>query len=254
MQLRNNPLHIAEDDRLRSCYIRELVQDGVPINAPSGHVKIPKLIIQFWHDLAALPRDVRECLYSWEPLTTHGFKHVLIDDNEARAFISRRFGRRYVAAFDRCRHPAMRCDYFRLCYIYGQGGFYVDADEVYQGGDCQPLYRDNRLLLNVYHNPGDDGARMEYGYRGTPVLIDLGFDASETFHRYEIEWSPASIRWRVDGQLAYERVIWDPTPIPNLPMQLNVNLWHSRSEELAGQLADGELPAQTELRAIEILA
>ena len=95
---------------------------------------------------------------------------------------------------------------------------------------------------------------MEYGYRGTPVLIDLGFDASDAFHRYEIEWNPSSIRWCVDGRLAYERVIWDPTPIPHLPMQLNVNLWHSKSEELAGKLADGELPAQTELRAIEILA
>lgn len=147
MQLRNNPLHISEDDRLRSCHIRELVQDRVPIDAPSGHVKIPKLIIQFWHDLAALPPDVRECLYSWEPLTTHGFKRVLTDDNEARAFISRRFGRRYVAAFDRCRHPAMRSDYFRLCYIYRHGGFYVDADEVYQGGDCKSLYRDNRLKI-----------------------------------------------------------------------------------------------------------
>src|SRR5260370_32653392 len=147
MQVRNNPLHIAEDDRLRSWHIRELVQERVPIDTPSGDVKIPKLIIQFWHDLAALPPDVRECLYSWEPLTTHGFKRVLIDDNEARAFISRRCGRRNVAAFDRCRHPAMRCDYFRLCYIYRQGGFYVDADEVYQGGDCQSLYRDNTLKI-----------------------------------------------------------------------------------------------------------
>src|SRR5216683_5976133 len=136
MQLHNDPLQIAEDDRLRSCHIRELVQDDVPTDAPSGHIKIPKLIIQFWHDLAALPPDVSECLDSWEPLTRYGFKRVLVDDNGARGFISRRFGHPYVAAFDRCHHPAMRCDYFRLCYIYGHGGFYVDADEIYQGGDC----------------------------------------------------------------------------------------------------------------------
>ena len=147
MQLRNNALHIAEDDRLRSRHIQALVQNSAPIDVPSDHVKIPKLIIQFWHDLAALPTDVRECLYSWEPLTARGFTRVLIDDKEARAFIRRRFSRRYVAAFDRCRHPAMRCDYFRLCYIYRHGGFYVDADEVYQGGDCQSLYRNNRLKI-----------------------------------------------------------------------------------------------------------
>lgn len=146
MQLPNDPLRMAEDDQLRSCHIRELVQ-SVPIDAPSDHVAIPRTIIQYWHDLGALPPDVRECLYSWEPLKRYGFKRILIDDNGARSFISRRFGTRYLEAFDRCHHPAMRCDYFRLCYIYKHGGFYVDADEVYQGGDCQPFYRDNRLKI-----------------------------------------------------------------------------------------------------------
>jgi len=93
---------------------------------------------------------------------------------------------------------------------------------------------------------------MEYGYRGTPALIDLGFDAYANFHRYEIEWCSTSIRWRVDGRLVYERVNWDPTPIPHLPMQFNVNLWHSRSKESAGTLAHSELPAHAELRAVDV--
>ncbi len=134
-------------------------------------------------------------------------------------------------------------------------GMFLHRNSPRQEIDLEFIGRDTtKLLVNVYYNPGDDGARMEYGYRGTPVLIDLGFDASEAFHRYEIEWRPASIRWCVDGRLAHERVIWNPTPIPHLPMQLNVNLWHSMSAELAGKLADDELPAQTELRAIEISA
>ncbi len=40
----------------------------------------------------------------------------------------------------------------------------------------------------------------EQRYRGTPVQIDLGFDASEAFHRYAIEWEPTGIRWFVDGK------------------------------------------------------
>ena len=50
-----------------------------------------------------------------------------------------------------------------------------------------------KMLVNVYFNPGEEGARLEYGYRGTPVLIELGFDAVGAFHRYEIEWTPARI-------------------------------------------------------------
>jgi len=132
-------------------------------------------------------------------------------------------------------------------------GVFLHRNSPRQEIDIEFLGRDTtKMLVNVYYNPGSEGARMEYGYRGTPVLIDLGFDASEDFHRYEIEWCATAIRWYVDGRLAYERVTWDPTPIPHLPMQFNVNLWHSRSEELAGKLASGDLPAQTELRAIEV--
>ena len=104
-----------------------------------------------------------------------------------------------------------------------------------------------------FYNPGAGGANFDYGYRGTPALIELGFDASEEFHRYSIEWSPTSIRWLVDGRPVHERVSWDPTPIPNLPMQFYISLWPSRSRELAGKLSDDDLPAQTEVRGISLL-
>ena len=38
----------------------------------------------------------------------------------------------------------------------------------------------DRLLINVFYNPGDEGDRHNFGRRGTPVMIDLGFDASAT--------------------------------------------------------------------------
>ena len=41
----------------------------------------------------------------------------------------------------------MRCDYFRLCFMARNGGFYVDADEVYQDVDCEYLFEDGRLKL-----------------------------------------------------------------------------------------------------------
>jgi hypothetical protein len=41
----------------------------------------------------------------------------------------------------------MRCDYFRMCYMVRCGGFYVDADEYYQGGDCTSLFQDDLLKV-----------------------------------------------------------------------------------------------------------
>jgi GR25 family glycosyltransferase involved in LPS biosynthesis len=132
-------------------------------------------------------------------------------------------------------------------------GMFLHRNSPRQEIDIEFIGKDTRkMLVNVFYNPGVDGSRMEYGYRGTPTLIDLGFDASEDLHEYEIEWSEASIRWHVDGRLVYERANWDPTPIPHLPMQFNFNLWHSRSRELAGRLNPHELPAVAELRALHV--
>lgn len=101
-----------------------------------------------------------------------------------------------------------------------------------------------RMLLNVYFNPGNEGTELDYGYRGSPCAIDLGFDASADFHRYTIEWLPDRIRWFVDDILVHDRGSWDPTPVPHLPMKLHANLWSPRSVELAGA-AGARLPLTT---------
>jgi GR25 family glycosyltransferase involved in LPS biosynthesis len=111
-----------------------------------------------------------------------------------------------------------------------------------------------QLLVNVFYNPGSEGAKFDYGYRGTPVSIPLGFDASKAPHRFAIEWDPCEIRWLVDGRLVHRRGVWNPTPIPHLPMVLHVNAWPARSRELAGRLAVDMLPVSTNLRGISINA
>lgn len=89
-----------------------------------------------------------------------------------------------------------------------------------------------------------DRTDLDYGYRGSPCAIDLGFDASLGFHRYAIEWFPDQIRWFVDDALLHERGSWDPTPIPHLPMTIHANLWPPGSVELAGA-ASTQMPLTT---------
>jgi hypothetical protein len=114
--------------------------------------------------------------------------------------------------------------------------------------------RTDRLLVNVFYNPGNEGTKYDYGYRGAASSIDLGFDASESYHLYAIEWEPCAIRWFVDDKLVHKRVEWDPTPIPHLPMAFHVNTWPSRSRELAGRLAKRRFPATTYVSSIELEA
>ncbi len=134
-------------------------------------------------------------------------------------------------------------------------GFFLHRDSPRQEIDVEIVgNRSDRLLVNVFYNPGGEGARFDYGYRGAPGNIDLGFDASEAAHRFAIEWDPCEIRWLVDEQLIHKRVNWDPTPIPQLPMTLHVNTWPSRSRELAGRRASRRLPATAVARSIAVEA
>jgi GR25 family glycosyltransferase involved in LPS biosynthesis len=111
-----------------------------------------------------------------------------------------------------------------------------------------------QILVNVFFNPGDDGASFDFGYRGSPCRIDLGFDATLDFHLYAIDWRPGLIAWSVDGKTVHERVGWDPTPLPHLPMRLHANLWTPRSEELAGRIDDNALPTTATFRNVSVRA
>ena len=87
--------------------------------------------------------------------------------------------------------------------------------------------------------------------RGTPVLIDLGFDASEDFHHYAIEWDTNGMRWFVDREFVFARAE-APTPVPHLPMRLYLNTWPIDAEELAGRLNPRHLPVTTDIRLISV--
>ncbi len=131
--------------------------------------------------------------------------------------------------------------------------FFLHRNDPWQELDIEFLGKDTtKLLLNVYFNPGSDGAGWNFGNRGTPIVVDLGFDAASDFHEYAIEWEPHEIRWFVDDKLIHIRTIWEPTPIPNLPLNVYINLWPSRSEELAGIFPDDMLPVDIHVRSISI--
>jgi hypothetical protein len=85
---------------------------------------------------------------SWKPLRSAGFALARFDDSSARRFIAENLEPRHLKALAACYHPAMRSDYFRLCYIGLYGGCYVDADDVYNGKSLDVFFADGRLKLH----------------------------------------------------------------------------------------------------------
>jgi hypothetical protein len=76
-----------------------------------------------------------------------GFAHRLFDEGTAKEFIGASLDARHRHAFERCYHPAMQADYFRLCYLLVEGGCYVDADDACVGDDVDWLFDDGRLKV-----------------------------------------------------------------------------------------------------------
>ncbi|MFO0728559.1 MAG: family 16 glycosylhydrolase [Myxococcota bacterium] len=131
--------------------------------------------------------------------------------------------------------------------------FFLYRFDPWQEIDAEFLGRDTtKLLINVYYNPGEVGDKYNYGHLGTPVLVDLGFDAALDFHKYAIEWEAGEIRWFADDRLIHVRRALRPTPIPHLPMRLYLNLWPCCSEKLVGPFEPGDKPLAAEVRAVSI--
>jgi len=147
----------------RSEFIRKLVQSGSGqhrISDRYGH-PTPRTIVQFWHDLRQLPHDIEECIASWTRWETSGFSHRLFDEHAAKTFIYGSLGARHAHAFGRCYHPAMQADYFRLCYLLVEGGFYIDADDVCVGTDIGWMFEDGRLKLQPLCYDGTSGSMVK---------------------------------------------------------------------------------------------
>jgi hypothetical protein len=170
----------SEDHGFRSGFIQWLLHQPFP---PPEQRRtygdpIPKVLVQYWHDLQMLPSDVKECLDSWQPILDEGFSRLIFDDERARSFISEHYSSKHVEAFDLCYHPAMRCNYFRLCYVFKYGGFYVDADEVYRRTGCEALVSDDKLKVQplCYDTATDAMVRPE------DFLKDVAFPSNRIFY------------------------------------------------------------------------
>jgi hypothetical protein len=180
-----------ENHRARSSFVRGLVQrSGDPAVTSSVFArKLPKRIVQFWDDLDRLPGDVGECIETWRKTEEQGFERLLFDKRQARDFIRRRLGARHKLAYDKCYHPAMQSDYFRLCYILVEGGCYIDADDVYDGSQIQHLFSDGRLKIqplcydmatnmmvppSLFTEPGVNAASWIFYFNNNPLIAGSG--------------------------------------------------------------------------------
>ncbi len=175
----------------RSLFVRGLVQRLSCVAQPCSVFarKVPRRIVQFWDNRDRVPADVNECIETWRKTEEQGVERLLFDKRQARDFIGRKLGPLHKRAFDRCYHPAMQSDYFRLCYILVEGGCYIDADDVYDGAQIQHLFTDGRLKVqplcyditnsvmvdpSIFTRPGADAPSWIFYFNNNPLIAGRG--------------------------------------------------------------------------------
>ncbi|MDM0081705.1 glycosyltransferase [Variovorax sp. J31P179] len=182
---------LGSAERARSKFVRDMVQrphDSTPASK-AWSTPTPRRIVQFWNDLDRLPEDVKACMDSWKQLKQIGFEIEVFDESSARTFIRNRLGARHESAFDKCYHPSMMSDYFRYSYVLVEGGFYIDADDVYHGTPIEQLFADGRLKLQpfcydiatsqmvappLFTEPGANQPGWIFYFNTTPLIASPG--------------------------------------------------------------------------------
>lgn len=131
--------------------------------------------------------------------------------------------------------------------------FFLHRNDPWQEIDFEFLGNNTSILLtNIYYNPGLKETNNNYGNRGTPITLQLNFDASKEFHKYAIEWYPHEVRWLVDNEIVHIRKNWTPTPIPDMPMRFYLNTWPTISKQLAGDINLAQLPKSAEIKCVTV--
>jgi len=129
--------------------------------------------------------------------------------------------------------------------------FFAYRYNPWQEIDIEIVGKNNRsMLTNIYYNDGPEGATNNDAYQVPPFpeTAGLSYDASEEFRNYAFEWLPGEIKWYRDGQLVKQATVEGASPgeIPDLQMQIMMNLWVSNSPSFAGEIDDSNFPVRAE--------
>ena len=97
--------------------------------------EIPKVIIQTYFDKSKIPNKVYENIKKFAP----DYKHIIYDDEECILFLNK-FQQKYISKeythfnlvdkFKSFNNGAHKADLFRYCYLYENGGIYLDIKSI----------------------------------------------------------------------------------------------------------------------------
>jgi beta-glucanase (GH16 family) len=83
-----------------------------------------------------------------------------------------------------------------------------------------------------------------------PLVVNLGFNAEADFHLYDIEWTPAGVKYFADGALL--RTWTSNISLMRLPETILLTIWASSSAAWAGALTSSSAPTSADIDWIRV--
>jgi mannosyltransferase OCH1-like enzyme len=138
---------------------------------------IPNTIAQYW-TTPDVPDDVVRLRATWQERNPE-FTCRFFDDAAARAFLERDYSPEVLGAFDRASEPAKKADFFRLAYLFAEGGYYVDADDRCGAplATVVPPHARLALFQEEYGTVGNNFIGVVPGHPVIATALDLAVEA-----------------------------------------------------------------------------
>ncbi len=108
----------------------------------------------------------------------------------------------------------------------------------------------SQLNCMVYTGTPTPGCTTSVSPTQDPQVVNLGFDAETSFHQYDIEWTPAGVKFFVDGTLL--RTWTANISRLKLPQNILLTIWASSSASWAGPLGASSVPSSAEVDWIKV--
>lgn len=87
---------------------------------------IPLNIYQVWHSKTELPKSVKESIEILKKQNPE-FTHHLFDEKECRDYLKNNFPKEILNTYDTIIPHALKADLWRYCFLYKNGGIYLDS-------------------------------------------------------------------------------------------------------------------------------
>lgn len=182
--------------------IEEIRKDANEDDQRKPAVKIPKIIMQTWknqnvplHWLPS-PQSIQEQMPDWT--------YRLMTDEDNRNFVAEHFPD-FLPYYDKFEYPIQRADAIRYCWLYVNGGIYIDLDiELLQPLD--PLFIDDIDLFLVAS--GNIGSCITNSFMASKPRSPFWLEVIEEMKKPPSAWSLGK-HWKVmntTGPLMLDRV------------------------------------------------